>query len=106
MKTPEALAEITFDQGWNLSFAGTANALRYWAHVHFENDPKWGQELWTLFVELDVPPVEGQKVFTAKVYFVAPTAPHHCLQPERKFDLCVGEVVKARGVIKSVIEQA
>jgi hypothetical protein len=103
INTPEAIAEITFDQGWNLSSAGTAKALRYWAHVHFENDLKCGQELWTLFVELNAAPVEGQKVYTAKVYFVAPTAPHHYLQPERKFELCVGEVLKARGVIKSLL---
>ena len=101
MNNTKAVAEITFEKGWNLSCAGTANSLCYWAHIHFENDPKWGQELWTLFVELDAPPSEGIKVYTARVYFMAPTAPHNSLQPGRKFDLCVGDVVKAHGVVKS-----
>jgi hypothetical protein len=35
-----AIAEIHFEQGWNLTPAGTANPLRYWSHVHFEGDPK------------------------------------------------------------------
>jgi hypothetical protein len=100
-----AFAEINFNQDWNLSPAGTDSNLRYWAHVHFENDPQWGKDLWTLFVELDAPPIKGQKLYRAKIYFVAPNAPDHLLRPERKFKLCVGETYKAKGVIKSIVNE-
>ena len=102
LNPPEAMAEIRFEQGWNLTPAGTANPLRYWSHVHFEDDPKWGQELWTLFVELDKAPEPQQQVYLAKVFFMAPKAPHHFFRPGQKFDLCVGPMVKAHGVIKEL----
>jgi hypothetical protein len=100
---PKALAEIVFEQGWDLSSAGTANPLRYWSHAHFEDDPNWGREHWTLFVELEKPPEPSQNTYRAKVFFMAPTAPHHFLRPGQKFDLCVGPMIKARGVIKELI---
>lgn len=95
-----AIAEIQFEQGWNLTPAGTANPLRYWSHVHFEGDAKWGQELWTLFVDLDNPPKEDQRVYLARVFFLAPTAPTHFLRNGQRFELCVGPMVKARGIVK------
>ncbi len=98
----EARAKIRFDQGWNLTPAGTSHPLRYWSHVHFEDDPKWGQELWTLFVELDSEPAPLQKDFTARIFFMAPTAPHVFLRIGQKFNLCVGPMVKAHGVITEV----
>ncbi len=102
-KNPIALAEITFDSGWNLSPAGTANPLQYWSHAHFEDDPNWGKEHWTLFVELDRPPTPERRVYLAKVFFVAPTAPHHLLRAGHRFDLCVGPMVKAQGFIKELL---
>lgn len=105
MNTPSAFAELRFDERWNLSPAGTANPLRYWANVHFKDDPNWGKELWTLFVELDEAPADGKRIYTAKVFFMAPPAPHHYLRPGAEFELCVGEIVKARGVIKSLAEK-
>ncbi len=103
IENPKALAEITFDDAWNLSPAGTANPLRYWCHVHFEDDPNWGKEHWTLFVELDRAPEPQQRVYLAKVFFMAPTAPHHFLRVGHKFSLCVGPMIKARGVIKELV---
>jgi hypothetical protein len=97
-----AIADLQFQNGWNLSPAGTANPLRYWSHVHFNDDPKWGQETWTLFVELDNPPCPQQQVYRARVFFMAPMAPHHFLQVGQEFDLCVGIVVKAHGIVKEV----
>jgi len=101
IQNPQAFAEIHFDPktGWSLSLAGHGNLRRYWSHVHFENDPNWGKELWTLFVELETQPSPEQSVYRVKVFFMAPEAPHHFLQPGRKFKLCVGEMVKATGVI-------
>jgi len=103
IRNPAAIAEITFDQSWNLSPAGTSNPLRYWSHIHFENDPNWGKEHWTLFVELEKAPEPNQKTYIANVFFMAPTAPHHLLQPGHKFDSCVGPMVKAYGVVRELL---
>lgn len=100
--TPTAIAEIRFSQGWNLTPAGTVNPLRYWAHVHFKDDPRWGQETWTLFVELTKAPEQQQRIYLAKIFFMAPKAPSQFLTPDQEFDLCVGSVVKAHGVVKEV----
>jgi hypothetical protein len=102
---PSAIAEIEFAQDWNLSPAGTANPLRYWSHVRFENDATWGQEYWTLFVEIDDPPADGQRVYEARIYFLAPTAPAQLLRVGQRFELCVGSVVNARGVVKAGLQQ-
>jgi hypothetical protein len=101
-KNPEAIAELQFEGGWNLSPAGTVNPLRYWSHVHFKNDPKWGREIWTLFVELQGEPVAGQRMYQAKIFFIAPGAPQHFFRIGQEFDLCVGSIVKGHGVIKEV----
>jgi hypothetical protein len=97
---PEAKAEICFHEGWNLTPAGRSNPNEYWSHIHFDGDPKWGQELWTLFVELDKPPEPNQQVYLAKIFFLSPKAPSHFLRPGQKFELCIGKIVKAHGVIK------
>ncbi len=102
LNSPEATAEIRFEQGWNLTPAGTTNPLCYWSHVHFEGDPKWGKELWTLFVALDKAPELHQQVYHAKIFFMAPNAPHHFFRPGQKFELCVGPKVKAQGVVKEL----
>lgn len=75
--TPRALAEIHFQNEWNLPGASDIHPLRYWAHVHFEDDPKWGKERWTLFIELEKPPESGAQVYLATIFFVAPSAPFH-----------------------------
>lgn len=99
-ENPKVLAEITFRDGWNLTPAGTANPFRYWSHVHFEKDSNWGKELWTLFIELERTPEPSRRVHLAKVFFMAPEAPHHLLRAGHKFALCVGPLVKAHGIIK------
>jgi len=104
LQNPAAIADLVFDGNWNLSPAGTSNPLRYWSHVHFENDPNWGKEHWTLFVELEEAPEANQKTFTAKIFFVAPKAPHQFLQPGQKFVLCVGPIVKAHGIIRELLD--
>ncbi len=64
----------------------------------------WGKELWTLFVELDKAPEHNQTVYLAKIFFLAPNAPYHFLQPSQKFDLCVGSMVMAHGVVTEVLK--
>ena len=104
-QNPTALAELVFDDNWNLSPAGTASPLRYWAHVHFKDAPNRGKELWTLFVDLNEAPTEGKKTYIAEVSFMAPPAPHHYLKPNAEFNLFVGDILKARGIIKSLTAQ-
>jgi hypothetical protein len=107
MNRPEAYAEISLEPNniWNLSPAGTAHPLRYWAHLRSENDRRREPEFWTLFVELEAPPRAEQTIYSAKVFFMAPDAPHHLLQPGWNFELSVGDIIKARGVVKDLENQ-
>jgi len=105
MKERRALAEIAIDpkRGWVLPAFGS-KPLRYWAHVHFEKDATWGQQTWTLLVDLDKEPEMGAGSFEATVYFMAPKAPQHLFEEGAKFELLCGENHYTHGVIKSVFE--
>lgn len=87
---------------WNFSQAGVGGPLRYWAHVHFENDPLWGKETWTLFVELTEAPTTGRKKYDAKIFFMSPDAPHEFLRVGQKFTLGAGDRVMATGVVTAL----
>jgi hypothetical protein len=78
--------------------------VRYWAHVHFEKDPTWGQRTWTLLIDLDNEPDANARRVEATVYFMAPNAPENLLEAGAKFELLCGESHYARGVIKAVFE--
>lgn len=105
MKERRALAEIAVDpkRGWVLPTFGS-KPLRYWAHAHFEKDVTWGQQTWTLLVDLDKEPDINTGHFEAKVYFMAPKAPQHVLEEGAKFELLCGENHYTHGVIKRVFE--
>lgn len=92
-------AELCFEEEWNLAPAGTASPLRYWSHVHFDGDLNWGKEIWTLLIELDKPPQKSQRVFKVKVFFLSPNAPINFLKQGQQFNLCVGSIIKCRGII-------
>ena len=102
INSTQAVAEIRFQQEWNLPVASNIHPLRYWSHVRFEGDPKSGQQLWTLFVELSKPPEPHQRIYVAKMFFVAPMAPHYLLQKGKSFELFIGSRVKAHGVVKEI----
>ncbi|HEX5219719.1 MAG TPA: hypothetical protein VFZ59_09140 [Verrucomicrobiae bacterium] len=108
MKEIRAIAEIAVNtkQGWNLPTFGSKkpDQFRYWAHVHFEKDATWGQQTWTLILDLDKDPVSSASQLEATVYFMSPNAPHHLLAEEAKFELVCGESHYTNGVIKRVFE--
>lgn len=104
MPKPAANVEIRLvnTDEWNLSPAGTAMRFRYWAHIRLEDDSKADLQQRTVFVELTSEPTPCSEVYFGKMYFVAPTAPHDSLKAGGRFELCVGPIVKARGVITSL----
>ena|SRR5665213_111862 len=108
MKQYKALAEISVDpkRGWVLPTFGSKKPLRfrYWAHVHFEKDPTWGQQTWTLLVDLENEPDVIDGYIEATVYFMAPNAPINLLEEGAKFELVCGESHYAHGVIRRVFE--
>ena len=99
-----AIVDLTFDDGWNLPHAGTSIPLRYWAHFHYKAPLQDNTELWTLFVEPSVKPVANQKHYSAKIFFMAPSAPHDCLHEGDELTLYIGEIEKARGIVKNVVK--
>lgn len=89
MRKRKAIADIAIDaqRGWPLPSFGSKTPFRYWAHVHFEKDPTWGQRTWTLLVDLaNTPDAEAGHV-EATVYFMAPNAPEELLEEGARFDL-------------------
>src|SRR5437867_6860804 len=104
MKERRALAEIAVDteRGWVLPTFGSNQPFRYWAHVHFEKDPTWGQRTWTLLVDLEKRPDASDKEIQATVYFMAPNAPEELLEEGAKFELVCGESHYTKGVIERV----
>jgi len=110
MTKPTSIAEICFpsEQGWNLPSASHINPLRFWANIHFEEDLDWGKKLWTVFVEPETAPIPKQIKYTAKIFFIAPDAPHHFLKAGNKFMLCIGNLpeapAKATGLIISCLD--
>jgi len=101
----EFVVDLTFDDGWNLPLAGTSKPLHYWAHFCHKAPPQNNAELWTLFVEPSTEPIVGQKHYSAKMFFMAPSAPHDCLHEGDVFTLYIGEVAKARGLVKHVVSE-
>jgi len=108
MKEYRATAQIVFDpkKGWVLPTFGSkkTNQFRYWAHVHFENDPMWGKQTWTLLIDLDKEPDLKAENFEALVYFMSPEAPQQLLEKGAKFELLCGENYYTQGFIKHVFE--
>jgi len=104
MKKRRAVADIKVDRkrGWTLPSFGSKNPFRYWAHVHFEKDPTWGERTWTLLVELEKAPDTTAGHIEATVYFMAPSAPEELLKEGAKFELLCGESRYAYGVIRRV----
>jgi hypothetical protein len=108
MNKRRAIAEIEVDpqKGWVLPTFGSENSsrFRYWAHVHFEKDPAWGQRTWTLLLDLQEQPDSSAKSVEATIYFMAPNSPENLLQEGAKFELLCGETYYANGFIKRVFE--
>jgi hypothetical protein len=104
MKERRAIADIAVDpqRGWGLPTFGSKKPFRYWAHVHFEKDPTWGQRTWTLLVDLDKEPEVSAGRVDAVVYFMAPNAPQELLEEGAKFELVCGESHYANGTIKRI----
>lgn len=106
MKERRAIVEITVEShdGWTLPRFGSKTPHRYWAHVHFENDPTWGKETWTLIVDPEQHPVDPAGPVSAKVHFFVPSAPQELIQEGAKFELLCGESHYGHGIIKKVFE--
>jgi hypothetical protein len=106
MKERRAIAEIAVDpqRGWVLPTFGSKKPFRYWAHVHFEKDPMWGQRTWTLLVDLEKAPDTKASQVEATVYFMAPNAPEELLEEGAKFELVCGESHYTTGTIRRVFE--
>lgn len=106
MKELRAIAKITVDPqaGWNLPTFGSKKPFRYWAHVHFEKDPTWGQRTWTLLVDLDKDPAAYNGPVTATVYFMAQEAPTELLEEGARFELLCGKSHYGKGIIISLFE--
>ena len=104
MKTRRTLADIEIDgqRGWVLPSAGT-RPFRYWAWAHFATDPTWGQKTWTLWLDFDEQPDLAREKVTAVVYFVAPDAPHHVIEPGVDFALFCGQVHYTHGRITKIL---
>ena len=99
MKERRAVAEIVVNpsKGWTLPTFGSKKPFRYWAHVHFEKDPTWGERTWTLLVDLDKAPGPITGNVEATVYFMSPQGPEHLLEAGAKFNCCVGKVITPKG---------
>jgi hypothetical protein len=106
MKDRKALAEIAIDPetGWLLPTFGSGKPNRYWAHVHFENDPTWKQKVWTFNVDLDRAPEPKAGWVIATVYFMAENAPHDLIREGAKFELSCMDNLYTHGVITRIIE--
>ena len=104
MDERKAIARIGLDpnRGWVLPTFGS-KPLRYWAHVHFEKDPTWGQKTWTFLIDLDGPPDLTKDHFIATVHFLSPNAPHNLIESDAKFELVCGESRYTHGVIEKPI---
>jgi len=107
MKRRKAIAEIKIDKsrGWVLPTFGSNRPHRYWGHAHFEGDPSWKKELWTLIVDLDGPPDVQAENATATVFFMAQEAPQHLIQVGAKFDLSCEDNPYTSGVVKRILEE-
>ena len=99
-----AIVDLVFDDEWNLPHAGTSIPLRYWAQFRQEPLGEKNAELWTLFVEPSEKPVANQKRYSAKIFFLAPSAPLDCLHEGDEFSLYINDLVKARGFVKQVVK--
>ena len=64
----------------------------------------WGQQTWTLLVDLEKEPDVHAGQIEATVYFMAPIAPEELLEEGAKFELLCGESHYTHGVIKSIFE--
>jgi hypothetical protein len=106
MKHRKARAEIKVDKnsGWKLPIFGSKNPRRYWAHAHFEGDPSWEKEIWTLIVDLDCPPPSMDDTVTATIYFMAEDAPHDLIQEAAKFTLSCEDNVYTSGVVTCILD--
>jgi len=108
MKLRKAIADIIVDtrKGWALPTFGSKkpSQFRYWAHAHFEKDPTWGEQTWTLLVDLEKSPDTNADHVEATVYFMSPNAPDELLEEGAKFELVCGENYYTSGVIKRVFE--
>ena len=106
MRKRKAIAEIKIGpQGvWPLPTFGSNMPFRYWAHVHFEKDPTWGQRTWTLLVDLEKAPDSTVGHVEATIYFMAPNAPEELLEEGARFELMCGKSYYTSGVIKCIVE--
>lgn len=67
----------------------------YFAPVHFEGDPTWPNEAWSLVVKQ----LTGDDADTYPIRFLVPEAPHYLLKRGARFTLYEGRKAVATGVI-------
>lgn len=96
-----ALAKICWlqseDSGRERPFIGE----QYIAVARFEKEKsKWPGEAWSLVVEFNEPSPTGECA-TAKIHFLAPSAPAYLLNKGDKFELFEGSKCVAEGEVLS-----
>lgn len=67
----------------------------YFAPVHFDGDPTWPNEAWSLVVKQPSEDDPG----TYPIRFLVPEAPHHLLKRGARFTLYEGPRAVATGII-------
>jgi hypothetical protein len=107
MAKRKALAEIAIDRqkGWVLPGFGSKqlDRFRYQAYAHFAEDEMWGQQTWTLLVDLEKMTDASADSVETTVYFMVPEAPQHLLEEGAEFELFMGQVHYTHGRIKRIL---